>query len=131
MGNFALGRITRRLLLLSFACCACTKGQVTAPAASAASAANEGASAAPALLVNRIWTLPEPAERPGVIKAFLSDGTLLQDSCWETHRLSHWQSEADGSLLWREDGVEIRAAIVTLNQTELVLWLDLVDGPTD
>jgi hypothetical protein len=81
--------------------------------------------------VNRIWTLPEPAERPGVIKAFLSDGTLLQDSCWETHRLSHWQSEADGSLLWREDGVEIRAAIVTLNQTELVLRLDLVDGPTE
>ncbi|HEX7079526.1 MAG TPA: hypothetical protein VF329_00740 [Gammaproteobacteria bacterium] len=111
-----------RTLLLPLVCFACTNGQRPAPSAS------EGDPAGTDLLVNRVWTLSEPAERPGVIKAFLSDGTLIQDSCWETHRLSHWERESDGRLLWREDGIAIRAVIVTLTETELVLRIDLAGG---
>lgn len=35
---------------------------------------------------NRVWTKEESAELPGVVRIFLSDGTLVSDSCWETHR---------------------------------------------
>ena len=55
------------------------------------------------------------------MKIFLSDGTLVQDSCWETHRLSAWQSVSDTGLKWNEDGIDITATIVSLADTELVL----------
>ena len=70
---------------------------------------------------DRVWTKADDAGLPGVIKIFLSDGTLVQDSCWETHRLSAWQSVSDTGLKWNEDGIDITATIVSLADTELVL----------
>jgi hypothetical protein len=82
-------------------------------------------------LTNRVWVRSEEGQLPGVIKIFLSDGTLVQDSCWETHRLSDWQQVSDGSVSWNEDGMEIAADIVTLTADELVLSLKLKGGAVE
>src|SRR5690606_3675735 len=42
-------------------------------------------------LTNRVWVKEDDGGLPGVMRIFLSDGTLVQDSCWETHRLSEWK----------------------------------------
>ena len=82
-------------------------------------------------LTNRVWVRVDDNQLPGVIKIFLSDGTLVQDSCWETHRLSAWQQSAVGQLSWSEDGTEIKADIVTLTADELVLLLKLRGGDVE
>ena len=80
-------------------------------------------------LTNKVWIKAgDDAALPGVIKVFLSDGTLVQDSCWETHRLSPWQMTDAKSLTWNEDGMDIKADIVTLTADELVLSLKLKGG---
>lgn len=99
------------------------------PPASAVSAVAE-APAARDLLVNRVWVRAD-AELPGVMRIFLDDGTLVMDSCWETHRLAPWTSPAPGQLVWQEDSAEIRAAVVTVSTSELVLQLELSDGPRE
>ncbi|WP_055045120.1 hypothetical protein [Devosia sp. A16] len=75
-------------------------------------------------LVDRVWTKAD-GDLPGVMKIFLSDGTLVQDSCWETHRLSPWELTSDTALKWNEDGMDITADIVSLTDAELVLKLKL------
>jgi len=97
----------------------------------AAEATAEDASIDKPGLTNRVWTKVEDANLPGVMRIFLSDGTLVQDSCWETHRLSNWQLTSDTSLSWDEDGMEIAADIVSLTDDELVLSLKLVGGATE
>lgn len=73
-------------------------------------------------LTDRVWVKEgDETSLPGVIKIFLSDGTLVQDSCWETHRLSAWQKAGDHAVTWNEDGMDIKADIVTLSADELVL----------
>ena len=83
-------------------------------------------------LTNRVWVKAgEDQALPGVIKIFLSDGTLVQDSCWETHRMSAWQKTAANQLVWNEDGMDIKADIVTLTADELVLSLQLKGGAVE
>jgi hypothetical protein len=73
---------------------------------------------------DRVWQQEtETGDRPGVIRIFLSDGTLVQDSCWETHRLSAWHMTSDTGLAWNEDGAEITAEIVSVDADALVLNL--------
>ena len=62
------------------------------------------------------------------MRIFLSDGTLVMDSCWETHRLSPWTQVSDAAIRWNEDGMDIDAEIVALTDTELVLKAALVGG---
>jgi hypothetical protein len=76
-------------------------------------------------LTDRVWTKAEDDGLPGVMRIFLSDGTLVQDSCWETHRLSQWELTSDTALRWNEDGMDIDADIVSLSDAELVLSLRL------
>ena len=79
-------------------------------------------------LTNRVWVKAgDDQSLPGVVKIFLSDGTLVQDSCWETHRLSAWQKSGDNAVSWNEDGMEIKADIVTLSPDELVLKIAGMD----
>ncbi len=73
---------------------------------------------------NRVWTQSD-SELPGVMRIFLSDGTLVQDSCWETHRLSRWQLTEDGNIRWDEDGAEITAEIVSVSADSLLLRVNL------
>ena len=82
-------------------------------------------------LTNRVWTKEESAELPGVMRIFLSDGTLVSDSCWETHRLSEWKQVSDTKISWNEDGMDINADIVTLAPGELVLKLNLPGGAVE
>lgn len=91
---------------------------------------NSQSAASPAgpSFTNRVWTKADSGELPGVVRIFLSDGTLVQDSCWETHRLSQWKMVSDSQLVWNEDGIDIRADIVTLGANELVLALNLPGG---
>jgi hypothetical protein len=83
-------------------------------------------------LTDRVWVKTgDEASLPGVIKIFLSDGTLVQDSCWETHRLSAWSKTGDTAVSWNEDGMDIKADIVTLTANELVLSLKLIGGDVE
>lgn len=90
---------------------------------SVAETATESKTSKPGL-VDRVWTKAD-GDLPGVMKIFLSDGTLVQDSCWETHRLSPWELTSDSALKWNEDGMDIAADIVSLTDGELVLSLKL------
>jgi len=76
---------------------------------------------------DRVWTRTGDDILPGTMKIFLSDGTLVQDSCWETHRLSPWQFTSDTAVSWNEDGMDIAATIVSLADTELVLKINGTD----
>ncbi|MGN6158000.1 MAG: hypothetical protein ACTHNL_07880 [Devosia sp.] len=83
-------------------------------------------------LTDKVWVKAgQTSDLPGVIKIFLSDGTLVQDSCWETHRLSAWQQTGAKSVSWNEDGADIKADIVTLTADELVLSLKLKGGAVE
>ena len=83
-------------------------------------------------LTDRVWVKAgDEASLPGVVKIFLSDGTLVQDSCWETHRLSAWTKAGDNAVSWNEDGMDIKADIVTLTADELVLSLKLIGGDVE
>jgi len=79
-------------------------------------------------LTDRVWNKADDGGLPGVMKIFLSDGTLVQDSCWETHRLDKWELTSDSALKWNEDSIEIAADIVSLSDAELVLNLKLRGG---
>jgi len=79
-------------------------------------------------LTDRVWTRADDGGRPGVMRIFLSDGTLVQDSCWETHRLDKWELVSGTALRWNEDGMDIDADIVSLSDAELVLNLQLAGG---
>lgn len=75
---------------------------------------------------NRVWVKEDAGnDLPGVMRIFLSDGTLVQDSCWETHRLSNWTMTGDTALSWNEDGADIAASIVSVSNDELHLQLQL------
>ncbi len=75
---------------------------------------------------NRVWVQEGTGDdRPGVMRIFLSDGTLVQDSCWETHRLSEWTMTSDTGFSWNEDGMDIAAEIVSVSAESLVLSLKL------
>jgi hypothetical protein len=77
-------------------------------------------------LTNRVWVKDGDDDAlPGIIKIFLSDGTLVQDSCWETHRLSDWKMTSDSAVSWNEDGMDIAADIVSVSAESLVLALKL------
>ena len=80
---------------------------------------------------NRVWVKTETDDLPSVLKIFLSDGTLVQDSCWETHRLSKWSMTGDADLSWNEDGMNIAASIVSVNSSELHLQLQLGGSKVD
>ena len=76
-------------------------------------------------LTNRVWVKADTPDLPGVMRIFLSDGTMVSDSCWETHRLSQWRMTSDTALTWNEDGMDINAVISALTSGELVLKLAL------
>jgi hypothetical protein len=82
-------------------------------------------------LANRVWVKTDSDDLPSVIRIFLSDGTLVSDSCWETHRLSSWHMTSDRSLSWSEDGIDIAAEIVSVSADALVLRLDLSGGAVE
>ena len=75
----------------------------------------------PRLLTDRVWMRSDLPDLPGSARVFLSNGTLLMDSCWETYRLEAWTAEADSAVRWQEDGQDVRASVVSLTDDGLVL----------
>lgn len=80
---------------------------------------------------NRVWVKADADALPSVIRVFLSDGTLISDSCWETHRLSPWRMTSETGFTWNEDGMDISAEILSVSATDLVLRVDLVGGAVE
>jgi hypothetical protein len=89
------------------------------------------AGSAPAGFTNRVWIKEDTGDLPGVVRIFLSDGTLVEDSCWETHRLSQWKLLSGTALSWNEDGLDIAADIASLTDDHLTLRVKLKGGPVD
>lgn len=77
-------------------------------------------------LLNKVWVQQDEGAAKGTAQIFLSNGTLVSDSCWETYRLSKWQQVSATEISWEEDGMPITADITSLTDTELVLTLHLV-----
>lgn len=110
---------------------ACAKAPQTAVApASAAIAPLDLAAGAPQTdpLTDRLWVLSPEDGRPGVIRVFLSSGAFFQGSCAETYRVSAWSRNAEGKIVWNEDGEEISADILSIDDAELVISVNLRDG---
>ena len=104
---------------------ACTDAPAPPPARAEAGGT---AAAAASALTNRVWIRTSPDPPLGSMLIFLSDGTLLQDSCGETYRLSRWRADDLDTIRWQEDTAEIRATVVKLTEADLTLRLDLVSG---
>ena len=97
------------------------------PAIAEDAAAESAADHSPAKrsFTNRVWVREGEDDLPGVMRVFLSDGTLVQDSCWETHRLSEWRMTSDTGVTWTEGGADIAAEIVSVSAENLVLSVRL------
>ena len=76
---------------------------------------------------DRVWLRADAGSAPGAMQVYLSDGTLISDSCFETYRLSNWRLEGE-ELVWSEDGIDIRARLVSVDSNALVLRLMLRGG---
>ena len=102
-------------------------GALCPPVMAEESTAGESAEMSPIKrsFTNRVWVREGEDDLPGVMRVFLSDGTLVQDSCWETHRLSAWRMTSDTGVTWTEGGADIAAEIVSVSAENLVLSVRL------
>ena len=46
---------------------------------------------------DRVWLRADAGSAPAAMQVYLSDGTLISDSCFETYRLSSWRLEGENS----------------------------------
>ena len=76
------------------------------------------------MVENRVWIEEGGAAAPGTFLAFLSDGTLVMDSCVETWRLAPWRWVEGSTLVWQEDTATLRAEVALVGGGELVLVMD-------
>jgi hypothetical protein len=79
-------------------------------------------------LEDRVWLDTGADAAPGTLRAFLSDGTLVMTSCVETYRLAPWRWVEGGTVVWEEDGRNVRADVALAGHDQLVLMLDLPEG---
>ena len=112
------------VILAAVACWGCGSGGNQPPETT-------GTAGPTAALVDRVWARSDSTGLPGVMRIFLSDGTLVMDSCWETYQLATWRAESDSTVVWREASIEIRATVLELDPTKLVLRLSLASGTQD
>lgn len=77
--------------------------------------------------MNRVWMRSDSTALPGIMRIFLADGTLVMDSCWETHRLARWHAISDTVLVWHEDTAPVEAHIGMAAEDEMRMLLVLVD----
>ena len=82
-------------------------------------------SAAPDLLVNRVWLSTDPSAARGTIRIILPDCALVMDSCFETYRIAQWKRLDDRRIEWTEDTARIEAEIVEVGESALRLRLHL------
>ena len=78
-----------------------------------------------ALVENRVWIDQDPEAARGTLLAFMSDGTLVMTSCVETYRLAPWRWVEGGTLVWEEDGRNLRAEVALVEKGALALVMDI------
>jgi hypothetical protein len=106
-------------LMLGLALAGCSRLGVP-PVAMPGSGAKNGR----AVVVDRVWIDTDPAAAKGTLRAFLSDGTLIMTSCTETYRLAPWRWVDGMTLVWEEDGRNIRGEVVVAERREMVMVID-------
>jgi len=112
-------------LLVLLAASGCGRRTAAPPPAAAPAQADLGEPADPAF-IGRVWLATTPGSPRGSIMIFLPDRTLLQDSCFETFRLSKWG--AAGNLIrWVEDTLPVEAEIVLPDKDQLILRIRGLD----
>lgn len=79
----------------------------------------------PRVFVGKTWLAADPTAPQGTIRAFLADGTLLMDSCFETYRLARWESLDERRIAWQEDTARIEAEVDDTTPGQLRLRLQL------
>jgi hypothetical protein len=109
--------------LLALALVGCSHGDPASPA-NPAPAATSSTDELPAsgAFVDRVWVSAAYGRPLGTMLVFLSNRTLIMDSCFETYRLSNWGVAGD-HIRWLEDTIPIEAAVTMANSNELVLKL--------
>lgn len=112
-------RITLTLFLLLCGACR-TPSESIAPAQEAAGPT----------FVGKPWLATYAAAAPGSLRIFLSDGTLLMDSCGETYRLATWRALGERRIEWTEDAARVEAEITMLTDDRLEWRLHLVGDDT-
>ena len=112
------------IILAVVACWGCRSGGTQPPGTT-------GTPGPTAVFVDHVWARSDSTGLPGVMHIFLSDGTLVMDSCWETYQLATWRAESDSTVVWQEGSAEIRATILELDRAKLVLRLALASGTLD
>ena len=76
------------------------------------------------LVEGRVW-LDAGADAPaGSLLAFLPDGTLVMTSCVEVYRLAPWRWVEGATLVWEEDGRNVRAEVAAVERDEMALVID-------
>lgn len=103
-------------------------GQEPANASTTGSGERSGTMADESPWVNRVWIRQDSDDRPGVLRIFLADGTLVMDSCWETYRLADWEPRADSVVVWHEDTAQIEAHLKMIGPRQLQVRLMLPGG---
>jgi uncharacterized lipoprotein YbaY len=77
--------------------------------------------------VGKIWISTDAAAAPGTMRIFLSNGSLVMDSCGETYRLVRWRAIDERRIEWTEDTARIEAEIAVATVDRLQLRLRLVN----
>lgn len=98
---------------------ACSRGGPPAPVLPGLSPGAAGE----AEITDRVWLDTTPGAPEGAFIAFLSDGTMIADSCGELWRLSPWRRVDPTTVVWEEDGVTIRATIAVAGPGQLALLI--------
>lgn len=76
--------------------------------------------------VGKTWLSTDPSAAPGTLRIFLTDGTLVMDSCGETYRLARWRTIGERRVEWQEDTARIEAEVTQVSPDQLQLRLQLV-----
>ncbi len=113
-------RIAALALILAIAAC----GRLSVPEIPSVAIPGSGAKPTREMVENRVWLAEDADQAPGSFLVFLSDGTLVMDSCGETWRLAPWRWVEDGILVWEEDAATVRAEVVLVGPDALVLLLE-------
>jgi hypothetical protein len=67
----------------------------------------------------------DPSAAPGTLRIFLSDGTLVMDSCGEAYRLARWRAIDERRIEWQEDSARIEAEVTKASSEQLQLRMHM------
>ena len=114
----------RRGLALGVCAALAGCGHMGLPKVAMPGSGNKGTAA---LLENRVWIDQDREAAKGTLRAFLTDGTLVMTSCVETYRLAPWRWVDGATLVWEEDGRNLRAEVALVEKESLALVIDVGD----